>query len=426
MLKLNFLSQSNSRVVFIAEWVLVILANALFYLFPQSGLCFLLFLASIFILYLMKVNSWVKYAAMGAMLVGVMPLVGMENTYYFDVITQVGIYSALAIGLNIVVGFAGLLNFGYVAFYAFGAYLYAIFFTSQAGIFIPATLVHFPLSGNWFWAFLILGAILAGLLGVLLGLPVLRLRGDYLTIVTLGFAEIIRIVFNNLDKPINITNGPKGLSPIQPPALFGTVLNQPIHFYFIVLVILVLTIIIAKRLNSSRIGRSWAAIREDELAARSMGVPVVRMKLLAFAIGASFAGMMGVIFAAKQTFVDPSSFGFMESIGILSMVIVGGIGNITGVIIGAVAVIMLQLNILKEFSEYLGQLAASGILNIPSQVDPAKYERLIYGLILILACIYKPKGLLPASRFLPKWLKRDNNDQLKKGIQEDNADATRS
>jgi branched-chain amino acid transport system permease protein len=150
----------------------------------------------------------------------------------------------------------------------------------------------------------------------------------------------------------------------------------------------------------------------------------VRMKLLAFAIGASFAGVMGVIFAAKQTFVDPSSFGFMESIGILSMVIVGGMGNIAGVVIGAVGVVMLQLNILKECSEYLGQLAAQGILHIPSQVDPAKYEKLIYGFILILACIYRPQGLLPAHRTLPAWLRRRSKDQFKNGIQEDKADVT--
>jgi branched-chain amino acid transport system permease protein len=372
----------------------------------------------------MRITNWVKYPAAVVILVGVMPMVGMQNTYYLEVITEVGIYATLAIGLNIVVGFAGLLNFGYVAFYAFGAYLYAIFATSQAANFIPAAIAHFPLSGNWFWVFLVVGAILSAGLGVLLGFPVLRLRGDYLAIVTLGFAEIIRIVFNNLDKPINITNGPKGLSPIQPPALFGMVLNQPIHFYFIVLVLLVLAGIIAQRLNSSRIGRCWAAIREDELAARSMGVPVVKMKLLAFAIGASFAGVMGVIFAAKQTFIDPSSFGFMESIGILSMVILGGMGNIAGVVIGAVGVVMLQLNILKELSEYLGQLAAQGIIHIPSQVDPAKYERLVYGLILILACIYRPQGLLPAHRSLPSWLKRGKQDQVKNGTQEDNADVT--
>jgi ABC-type branched-chain amino acid transport system, permease component len=424
MAKINLLNQINPKYKLALQWVVILGISILFYLNPQSGLLFLLFLVSLFILYRMPVSNRLKYPAAVVILAGVMPMAGMQNTYFFDVITQVGIYATLAIGLNIVVGFAGLLNFGYVAFYAFGAYLYAVFATSQANNFIPAAVAHFPLSGNWFWAFLVMGAILSAGLGVLLGFPVLRLRGDYLTIVTMGFAEIIRLVFNNLDKPINITNGPKGLSPIEPPALFGMTLNQPIHFYFIVLVILILTIIIAQRLDSSRIGRCWAAIREDELAARSMGVPVVKMKLLAFAIGASFAGVMGVIFAAKQTFVDPSSFGFMESIGILSMVIVGGMGNIAGVIIGAVGVVMLQLNILKEFSQFLSQLAAQGILNIPSQVDPAKYEKLIYGLILILACIYRPQGLLPARRFLPKWLKKDNEDSSINGTQEENADVT--
>jgi branched-chain amino acid transport system permease protein len=424
MAKLNLLNQINPKYKLALQWVIIISVSIMFYLYPQSGLLFLLFLGSLFVIYRMPITNRLKYPTALLILALVMPLVGTQNTYFFDVITQVGIYATLAIGLNIVVGFAGLLNFGYVAFYAFGAYLYAIFATSQAANFIPAAVAHFPLSGNWFWVFLVVGAILSAGLGVLLGFPVLRLRGDYLAIVTLGFAEIIRIVFNNLDKPINITNGPKGLSPIQPPALFGMVLNQPIHFYFIVLVVLILTIIIAQRLDSSRIGRCWAAIREDELAARSMGVPVVKMKLLAFAIGASFAGTMGVIFAAKQTFIDPSSFGFMESIGILSMVIVGGMGNIAGVIIGAVGVVMLQLNILKEFSQYLGQLAAQGIIHIPSQVDPAKYEKLIYGLILILACIYRPQGLLPAHRSLPNWLKRSKQDKVIKGTQEDNADVT--
>ncbi|MEN6350581.1 MAG: hypothetical protein ABFD08_14445 [Syntrophomonas sp.] len=415
---------NHPRILMAIEWIYIIGSSLLFYAFPQSGMLFLVFLSSLLVIYFMPLNNLIKYLLAAVILCAVMPMIGMQNTYYFDVITQVGIYATLAIGLNIVVGFAGLLNFGFVAFYAFGAYLYAVFASSQAANIIPAAIAHFPLSGNWFWVFLLLSAVLTALLGLLLGFPVLRLRGDYLAIVTLGFAEIIRIVFNNLDKPINITNGPKGISPIQPPAIFNMVLNQPIHFYFIVLVILVLTIIISRRLDSSRIGRCWAAVREDELAARSMGVPVVQMKLLAFAIGASFAGMMGVIFAAKQTFIDPSSFGFMESIGILSMVIVGGMGNIAGVIIGAVGVIMLQLNILKEFSEYLGQLAAQGILNIPSQVDPAKYEKMLYGLILILACIYKPQGLLPARRSLPAWLKGNWRKPNKNGVQEENTDAT--
>lgn len=398
--------QKTSRPVQMAcGWFLAIAPSLLFYFMPQSNWAFLLFLASFYVLYKLEASKLMKGTLAAVLLLAVMPVVGLQNTYYLDVITQVGIYVSLAIGLNIVVGFAGLLNFGYVAFYAFGAYFYAIFATSQAGNFIPAAIAQFPVSGNWFWLFLLFGAILAGGLGLLLGFPVLRLRGDYLAIVTLGFAEIIRILFNNMDKPVNITNGPKGLTPIQPPEIFGYVLNAPIHFYFIVLIVVIITIIIAKRLDASRIGRAWAAIREDELAARAMGVPVVRMKLLAFVIGASFAGAMGVIFAAKQTFVDPSSFGFMESIGILSMVILGGMGNVSGAIIGAVAVVMLQLNILKEFSEYLGQLSALGILNIPSQVDPAKYEKMIFGLILIIMCIYRPQGIFPAKRSLPEWFK---------------------
>ncbi|MEN6460777.1 MAG: branched-chain amino acid ABC transporter permease [Syntrophomonas sp.] len=405
--------KNTSRPVQLALGLFLAIApSLLFFLMPQSNWAFILFLASLFVLYKLQMHPLAKGAIAAILLLAVMPIVGLQNTYYLDVITQVGIYVSLAIGLNIVVGFAGLLNFGYVAFYAFGAYFYAIFATSQAGNFIPAAIAHFPVSGSWFWLFLIVGALLTGLLGLLLGFPVLRLRGDYLAIVTMGFAEIIRLLYNNMDKPINITNGPKGLTPIQPPELFGMVLNQPIHFYFIVLLVVIITIIIAKRLDASRIGRAWAAIREDELAARAMGVPVVRMKLLAFVIGASFAGAMGVIFAAKQTFIDPSSFGFMESIGILSMVILGGMGNVSGAIIGAVAVVMLQLNILKEFSEYLGQLSASGIINIPSQVDPAKYEKMIYGLILILACIYRPQGILPARRSLPKWFKGHQRNVL--------------
>ncbi len=189
-------------------------------------------------------------------------------------------------------------------------------------------------------------------------------------------------------------------------------MDKPIDFYFIVLLIAILTIIIAKRLDASRIGRAWAAIREDELAARSMGIPVVRMKLLAFVIGASFAGTMGVVFAAKQTFIDPSSFGYLESIGILCMVLLGGMGNVSGAVIGAVAVVMLQLNILKEFSEYLGQLSAQGILNIPSQVDPAKYEKMVFGLILILVCIFRPQGILPSKRYLPARFKSKKEDAV--------------
>lgn len=399
---------------------IIFLSPILLYVFNSNGIAFILFLLSLFLLHQSnKLNTKIKAIIVIVDLIVIIPLVGFANSYYLDVITQIGIYAVLAIGLNVVVGFTGLLNLGYVGFYAVGAYTYAIFATSQANNFISPAILKFPVSGNWFWLFLIIGMVVSGFVGFLLGLPVLRLRGDYLAIVTLGFAEIIRIVLNNLDKPINFTNGPKGITPVQPPAFFGIVLNQTTHYYFIVLVLLGLTIIAANRLNNSRVGRAWTAIREDELAARTMGIPIVKMKLLAFSIGAAFAGMMGVLFAAKQSFIDPSSFGFMESIGILAMVIMGGMGNISGVIIGALAVVVLQLHILKEFSNFLRQLTVAGIINIPSQLDPAKYERLVFGLILVLMCIFRPQGFLPAKRtmeYIKKHVKKLEKTENKKDV----------
>jgi branched-chain amino acid transport system permease protein len=173
-----------------------------------------------------------------------------------------------------------------------------------------------------------------------------------------------------------------------------------VHYYGVVLVLFVLTVIVVRNLQNSRIGRAWVAIREDELVARTMGVPVVRMKLLSFSIAAGLAGMMGVVFAAMQSYVDPTSFTFMESIVILCMVILGGTGNINGVIIGALAVVVLQLQILKDVSEWLTSLTTSGVLNLPAWLNPAKYERLIFGLILVLMCIFRPNGLLPEKRML--------------------------
>ncbi|SHN57799.1 branched-chain amino acid ABC transporter permease [Desulfitobacterium chlororespirans] len=395
------------------QLVLVFISPVLFYLFPKSSSVFLLFLVSLFLLYKVRLKPHLKGAVALLDLLVIIPLAGLENSYYLGIITQIVIYAVLAMGLNVVIGFAGLLDLGYVGFYAVGAYLYAFFATSQANNVIPATLFQFPVSGNWFWVFLPIALVVSAGVGVLLGLPVLRLKGDYLAIVTLGFAEIIRIILNNADKPVNLTNGPKGLTPVQPPELFGIVINQPIHYYFIVLLLFVIIYVAAHRLDHSRIGRAWAAIREDELAARTMGIPLVRMKLLAFATGAGFAGMMGVVFAARQTFIDPSSFGFMESIGILAMVIMGGMGNIRGVILGAAAVVTLQLHLLKELSTFLTQLSVSGLLHIPSQLDPAKYEKLIFGLILILMCIFRPKGLMPPQRTMEiiRGFRKKRSDQ---------------
>ena len=363
-----------------------------------NRVAFVFFLVSLLLLQKIKLPVVIRLVAVAIDLVVVMPIVGTASGTFSRVATMIGIYAVLSMGLNIVVGFTGLLNLGYAAFYAVGAYTYAIFASRQALNFIP--LGTFPISGNWFWLFLLIALIVAGIVGFLLGLPVLRLKGDYLAVVTLGFAEIIRLLFNNLSKPVNITNGPMGITPIQPPMLFNIPLNRPVHYYGVVLVLFVLTVIVVRNLSHSRIGRAWVAIREDELVARTMGVPVVRMKLLSFSIAAGLAGMMGVVFAAMQSYVDPTSFTFMESIVILCMVILGGTGNMNGVIIGALAVVVLQLQVLKDVSEWLTGLTASGVLNLPAWLNPAKYERLIFGLILVLMCIFRPNGLLPEKRVL--------------------------
>ena len=262
----------------------------------------------------------------------------------------------------------------------------------------------FPLGPWWFYAFLLVGLVVAGTTGILLGLPVLRLRGDYLAIVTLGFGEVIRVLANNLDKPINFTNGPKGITPIgRPPAVLG--LSYGEFFYFLVLLIVVVVVIVNRRLEDSHIGRAWEAMREDELAAQAMGVPLVRMKLLAFATGASFAGIMGVVFSAKQVFINPESFTFLESIGVLAMVILGGMGSIRGAVLGAAVVTVLNLQVLKGFSLWLNELKNDGVTvfgfalaDLPTQFEPAKYERMIFGIILILMMIFRPQGILPARR----------------------------
>jgi branched-chain amino acid transport system permease protein len=330
-----------------------------------------------------------------------MPLIGAKNVYYLEIATQVGIFAALALGLNIVVGLAGLLDLGYVAFFAVGAYSWAIFGSPHANVIFGG---GFPLPPGWFYLFIFVGLAVAALTGVLLGLPVLRLHGDYLAIVTLGFGEVIRVLANNLDKPINFTNGPKGITPIgRPPAPFGLPYGE--FSYFLVLLIVVVVIVVNRRLEDSHIGRAWEAIREDEVAAQAMGVPLVRAKLLAFACGASFAGVMGVVFAAKQVFINPESFTFLESIGVLAMVILGGMGSIPGAVLGATVVTVLNLQVLKGLSLWLNELKNAGVVilgfplaDLPTQLEPAKYERMIFGIILVLMTIYRPQGFLPAKR----------------------------
>jgi branched-chain amino acid transport system permease protein len=395
-------------------------SSLLVYSFPQSALAFILFESSLLLIYYAPTPGKIKLFLSSLVLVILMPFLGSLNGYYLEVAIQVGIYVALALGLNIVVGLAGLLNLGFVAFFAIGAYLWAIFGSPQANEFIPGG--WFPLSPWWFFVFLPLSIFVGAFTGALLGLPVLRLRGDYLAIVTLGFAEVIRSLVNNLDKPINFTNGPRGITPIEkPPLFFQPVLEffgfgaspaalYPLYFYFVVLFLVAMIIVVIRRLDDSSIGRAWKAIREDEIAAAAMGVPVVRMKLLAFAVGASFASAVGVVFAAKQVFINPESFTFMESIGVLAMVILGGMGSIPGTVLGATVVTVVNLQLLKGLSLWLNSLRQSGIIltlpflgtfdlsQIPAQFEPAKYERMVFGLVLILMMIYRPQGILPPRR----------------------------
>ncbi len=370
--------------------------------FPRSVLVFLLFQGALLFVYVAKTAMWLRVALLAVALLVLMPVIGYYNGYYLEVATQVGIFVALALGLNIVVGLAGLLDLGYVAFFAVGAYSWAIVGSPHANQIFGGTV--FPLASWWFFAFLFVGLFVAAGTGVLLGLPVLRLRGDYLAIVTLGFGEVIRVLANNLDKPINITNGPKGITPItRPPVPFGLAYSEA--SYFLVLLIVLVVILVNRRLEDSHIGRAWEAIREDELAAQAMGVPLVRAKLLAFACGASFAGVMGVVFSAKQVFINPESFTFLESIGVLAMVILGGMGSIPGAVLGATVVTVLNLQVLKGFSLWLNELKNAGVAvfgyslaNLPTQLEPAKYERMIFGMILILMMIFRPQGIFPVRR----------------------------
>ena len=399
---------------------------------PRSLIAFLTLMLCPMMLYFLKINMKVKIFIGLLLIIVILPVLGIRNIFYLEVIFQMAVFSALALGLNIVIGMAGLLDLGYVAFYAVGAYAWAIFGSKQLSLLdsIPGAApadAAFTLDPSYFWLFLFLGVGLAAITGITLGLPVLRLRGDYLAIVTLGFGEVIRVLALNLDKPINLTNGPQGITPIQRPPLPPEFIIGPIRnlltpivghvpteaefynvfFYFLALIIILIAITVATRLEDSRIGRAWTAIREDETAAIAMGIPLVKMKLAAFAAGASFAGAMGALYAANRTFVSPETFSFLQSIGVLTMVILGGLGSIPGVIFGASAVVILNIQVLQNFSLYLSELRQSDAVipiinfawkNLSNQLDPAKYQKLVFGIILVVMMIFRPSGLIPAER----------------------------
>jgi len=324
------------------------------------------------------------------------------GNYWVRVIDFTLLYIMLALGLNIVVGFTGLLDMGFIAFYAVGAYLAALLAS-------PHLLDAFPVLQGYFsdglhvsYGVLIpLAAFIAGICGILLGAPTLRLRGDYLAIVTLGFGEIIRILMRNLDRPVNITNGAKGISGIDSLSLFGLEFRGVYHllgvkipalylWYYLFAALIVAIVFICIRLQRSRVGRAWHAIREDEDVARAMGINVRNFKLLAFAMGASFGGVAGVMFASFQGFVSPESFTLQESIVVLAMVVLGGIGHVPGVILGAVMLSALP-ELLRSQAVPVQEALFGTVL-----VDPEILRQLFYGLALVLVMIFRPGGVWPA------------------------------
>ncbi|TMG89995.1 MAG: ABC transporter ATP-binding protein [Betaproteobacteria bacterium] len=292
------------------------------------------------------------------------------------------LYIMLALGLNIVVGFAGLLDLGYIAFYAVGAYVYALLASP-----------HFVLP---------LSAGIACAFGVLLGAPTLKLRGDYLAIVTLGFGEIIRIFLNNLNAPLNITNGPQGVNLIdpfrigsfsfaRPEVVLGVAFSGPQKYYYLLLLITIGVVVVNLRLQNSRLGRAWEAIREDEIAAKAMGINTRNVKLLAFAMGASFGGIAGAVFSATQQFVSPESFGLFESIIVLAMVVLGGMGNIPGVILGAILLTLLP-EVLRYTMEPLQNALFGRVI-----LDAETIRLLVFGIALVAIMLYRPAGLWPSA-----------------------------
>jgi len=334
------------------------------------------------------------------------------------------LYIMLALGLNIVVGFAGLLDLGYIAFYAVGAYLAGLLASPQFATLLESIINQYPVLGESLvalfgpeiqqngihlsvWVIVPLAAAIAGLFGALLGAPTLKLRGDYLAIVTLGFGEIIRIFMNNLNEPINFTNGPQGINLIDPIRVFGVNLageagsranvivggfSMPSvnAYYFLFLALCIAVVFVTSRLQHSRLGRAWVAIREDEIAAKAMGINTRNVKLLAFTMGASFGGVAGAMFASFQGFVSPESFSLTESIAVLAMVVLGGIGHIPGVVLGGVLLAALP-EVLRHVVDP-AQQALFGKVIIEAEV----LRQLLYGLALVLIMLVRPAGLWPS------------------------------
>ncbi|MFN4265118.1 MAG: branched-chain amino acid ABC transporter permease [Aquabacterium sp.] len=348
-------------------------------------------------------NKRVIGFVLSAVALAVLPLLLQGVGHAWVRIVDVALlYILLALGLNIVVGMAGLLDLGYIAFYAVGAYLFALLASPHLTESFPALAAMYPDGMHTpIWLVIPLGAGLAAMAGVLLGAPTLKLRGDYLAIVTLGFGEIIRVFMNNLDAPVNITNGPMGIDSIDPLKVGSVSLGEPWHIagftlepvtlhYYLFLSMVVLAVILSSRLHDSRLGRAWIAIREDEIAAKAMGLNVRNLKLLAFGLGASFGGVSGVLFASFQGFVSPESFSLQESVMVVAMVVLGGLGHIPGVILGAF--------LLAALPEVLRYVAGPLQAMTDGRLDAAILRQLLVALAMIGIMLLRPRGLWPSPR----------------------------
>jgi ABC-type branched-subunit amino acid transport system permease subunit len=326
--------------------------------------------------------GWVLIGALLPVIIMLPPFSTFQtSSSWVDGFANAGGFILLAIGLNIVVGLAGLLDLGYAAFFAIGSYAYAFGASSFTGLHIP------------FWPMLLVGALAAAIFGILLGAPTLRLRGDYLAIVTLGFGEIVPAIFLNAD---TFTRGTNGIGGVAQPEIFGLKFDftNPVPFYVTMVVILALVMVAVYRLQGSRLGRAWMAIREDELAAASAGVNTVTTKLLAFALGASTAGFAGVFVTSKLGLVSPSQFGFDVSFTVLAMVVLGGMGNTWGVAIGAFILYEIQSVLLKQLNQFFQGLHVP----VLQDIDFVQYQFLLYGLALVGMMLLRPEGLFPNRR----------------------------
>jgi len=311
-----------------------------------------------------------------------LPLID-KNSSHISAYADTGYVVLLAFGLNIIVGYTGLLALGFAAFFAIGAYTYGFLASPQFGI-------------HWnFWPMLLVSAAVAAVFGLILGAPTLRLRGDYLAIVTLGFGEIVPQVLQNLDK---WTGGPDGIAGIDQPQLFHYSFGfNPVPYYYLYIVLIVVAAWLILNLRNSRIGRAWMAVREDELAASHMGINTTRAKLTAFSLGAAFAGVAGVMFAAKLSTVSPSGFDFNTSVMILAAIVLGGMGNLSGVALGAAIIGLLNFLILPQASNWIHSVGDQLHSAFLQSLDLNGYRFMLYGLILVLVMLFRPEGLLPSA-----------------------------